>query len=116
MPLQRILYVGHDLSLLGFLHDNLAGCFVVRAPGGSETRLFLESEIDYALLLIDEQLPGLTGQALARFARSLPHRLHTPIIILTAGDARYADGLFFERPGEANLLLRVVKSLLVSPS
>ncbi len=114
MPLHRILYAGRDLSLLGFLHDRLDDCFIVRCPSGGDARLFLKSRLDYALLLLDEKLPDTRAPAIARFTRSLPHRQRTPIIILTVGEVRYAGGVFFERRDELNLLVRVIKRLVVS--
>ena len=76
----RILYAGHDLMLLLFLQYMLEDCQTVRAPLGSIARLFIE-HINCSLLLFDERLPDTTGQALARYARSLAHRQHTPIVI-----------------------------------
>lgn len=55
---------------------------MVRAPGGLVARVLIRSEIDYALLLLDEQLPGMKGGALALFARGLRHRKLTPILIV----------------------------------
>ena len=84
----RILYVGSDLALTAFLQDELKwlDCFVVRCPDGRGARLFIDSDIDYSLLLFDDELPDMTGKELERFARKLSHRERTPIIIFKKSD------------------------------
>lgn len=84
----RILYVGRDYVLSGFLQDALKhlDCFVVRCPGGRESRLFIGSDIKYSLLLFDEQLPDMTGAELKRFTLSLPHREKTPVLVVKKSD------------------------------
>ena len=81
MHASRVLYVGYSRKLLQHLTNALNGCEVVRTPGGLGARILIESKIDYALFLLDEQLPGMKGGALALFARGLRHRKQTPIVI-----------------------------------
>jgi DNA-binding response OmpR family regulator len=81
----RILYAGNDLMLCQFLKYTLEECQTVRCPAGSVSRLFID-KIDYSLLLFDEYLPDTTGLALTRYARSLAHRRHTPIVIFRKSD------------------------------
>ena len=80
MASHRILYAGDDIYLPAGLRDGLGGldCFVVRSPVGG-ARIFLESDIRYTLLLFDDTE---AGAELERFARSLPHREGTPVIIV----------------------------------
>jgi DNA-binding response OmpR family regulator len=84
MPSHRILYVGRDLTLLDFLRDLLKKTddAIVRCPDGRLSFCLIESDIKYSLLLFDAELPDMTGAELECFARSLPHREQTPIIIL----------------------------------
>jgi len=73
----RILYVGAAHTLPTLL-QNAFGCFVARCSGEPVSRLFLESRINYSLLIFDE---GAEGAELEHFARSLTHREHTPVVI-----------------------------------
>ncbi|MGA9998342.1 MAG: hypothetical protein WBP93_23210 [Pyrinomonadaceae bacterium] len=83
----RILYVGNNLALLTFLNERLKhlDCHVVRCPGGSTSRSLINN-INYSLLLFDDELPDTTGAELKRFTRSLAHRKQTPIIIFGKSD------------------------------
>lgn len=81
MASHRVLYVGADLALLASLKAALKDCRVVRSPGGVASTL-IESKINYSLLIFDNEL-----EELADFARSLPHREHTPVFILPADKA-----------------------------
>ena len=80
MASHRILYVGTDIYLPARLRDALHGfdCFVVRSPVAI-ARTFIRSGIDYSLLLSDETEAGAELEA---YARSLPHRERTSVIIV----------------------------------
>ncbi|HEY9282926.1 MAG TPA: hypothetical protein VIP46_05690 [Pyrinomonadaceae bacterium] len=86
----RVLYVGNSYDLLKALQDRLSdlSCHVVRCPanGVPEARLFIGSEIPYDVFLFDASLAGATGEGLARFALSLPHRAGTPALIVKEAD------------------------------
>jgi CheY-like chemotaxis protein len=84
----RILYVGNNYALLKLLHNAFTqiDCRIVRCPTGSISRTLLQSNINYSLLLFDDQLPDTTGLKLKHLARQLPHRQRTPIIILKKSD------------------------------
>jgi glutaredoxin len=77
---RRILYSGADYVLSELLKDALKplDCFVVRSPVYT-ARTLVESDIKYTLLLFDDD-PA--GAELERYARTLPHREHTPVIIV----------------------------------
>ncbi|MGB7922906.1 MAG: response regulator [Pyrinomonadaceae bacterium] len=101
MPSQRILYVGLDHTLLFFLRDVLKkiDTEIVRCPSGSCSFCLIKSDIKYALLLFDDELPDMSGVELAQFTRKLKHRAATPIVILSKEKARgMVAGLFFEKP------------------
>ncbi len=80
MTSRRILYSGADYVLSGRLKDALKplDCFVVRSPVLT-ARTLIESDIKYTLLLFDDD-PA--GAELEGYARTLPHRRHTPVIIV----------------------------------
>jgi DNA-binding response OmpR family regulator len=84
----RVLYVGNDLDLLTFLRRALErdGRAVVRCADAMTARILLKSENRYALLLLDAELPDATGRELAAFARSLPHRERTPLVVRRSED------------------------------
>src|SRR2546423_13946912 len=46
----------------------------------------IESQTHYDLLLLDNELPHLEGWQLIQHARTLAHRQHTPIILMSARD------------------------------
>jgi DNA-binding response OmpR family regulator len=113
MPAQRILYIGYDLSLLQFLSKILEDCIVVRSPGGSLASLLIESRIEYRLLIVDDELPEMTGLALVSFVREQAHRVRTPMIILSAGEAHSADAkVFFEKPHNFGSIIETIMRLL----
>jgi glutaredoxin len=80
MASRRILYAGDNTGLPARLRDALYGldCFVVRSPVET-ARMFIQSEIEYSLLLFDETDEGAE---LESYARSLSHRERTPVIIV----------------------------------
>jgi PAS domain S-box-containing protein len=67
-------------AVLGPLDQNL-----VRANSGEEA-LRLVLEMDFAAILLDVRMPGLTGFEAAKLIRSRPRSRATPIIFLTAAD------------------------------
>ena len=81
----HILYVGRTRTLPDHLNHILADSFTVRCPDALLARIFLRSDLPYALLLLDAKLPDATGRELAHFARTLPHRTRTSTLILPPG-------------------------------
>ncbi len=114
----RILYVGSSLTLLDLLNRSLgpAGCRVVRCPGGLQARLFIQSNIRYDLLVLDEQLMGVDRLDLMHLTRLLTHRQQIPIVINTARnhviERNWAGSLAGNSPGVHALVLRIQRILL----
>jgi CheY-like chemotaxis protein/Tfp pilus assembly protein PilF len=79
----------------------------------------LAGGVRYDLLIFDHDLPGATGIELIQYARRLPHRRRTPIIMLSASDYR-AEALrtgadvFLKKPEDINSLSETVERLLTS--
>ena len=48
----------------------------------------IEGDTKYNLIILDQQLPGVSGLELLRRAHSLPHRCRTPIIMYTGSDLK----------------------------
>jgi DNA-binding response OmpR family regulator len=79
----------------------------------------IESQEQYDLMLLDDDLPGLSGVELAARARELAHRRRTPIIMLSAterrSDAREAGvDIFLKKPEGMKSLVETIKQLLSS--
>jgi CheY-like chemotaxis protein len=75
------------------------------------------SDADYDVLLVDYDLPGMNGLELVRRARTLHHRLHTSIVVLSAtpveSEAREAGAdLFLQKPRGVSLLVESINRLL----
>lgn len=69
------------ISLDALLHD--LGCTVIRAQDGNEAlKQLLKHE--FAVVLLDVQMPGMDGFEVAHYARANPATRDTPIIFLTA--------------------------------
>jgi signal transduction histidine kinase len=78
------------LSLTAVLRDT--PCELVCARSGTEAlRLLLKRE--FALVLLDVQMPDVDGFEVAKHMRSLPRSKDTPIIFLTAMDPTAASAL-----------------------
>ena len=84
---------------------------------GSSALSLIEGGGYYDLLLLDNQLPGASGLELARRARELPHRRHTPIIVISASEvereARSAGAdAFLRKPQDVGLIVGTVEGLI----
>ncbi|HEV2859711.1 MAG TPA: response regulator [Pyrinomonadaceae bacterium] len=86
------------------------------ADGGEALRL-IEGPEHFDLMLLDNDLPGVTGLELIRRARSLPHRRRTPIAMFSAcdvaGEARSVGAdAFLRKPDDMPVLVNVIGGLL----
>jgi CheY-like chemotaxis protein len=94
-----------------------AGWRVVTCTDGADALARLTSQEDYDLLLLDNNLPNVSGVELARCARALPHRRQTPIIMLSATDIE-AEAIgagvdvFLLKPGGAAALFETINQML----
>jgi CheY-like chemotaxis protein len=119
MPHATILYVEDDRFVSDAVRDLLEseGYAVECCADGNAALNRLAGGISYDLLLLDEDLPGVSGLELARYARSIPLYRRTPIVILSAGEhedaARRAGAdMFLRKPEGASRLLETVRRLL----
>lgn len=79
----------------------------------------LASETHYAILLFDNDVPGVNGLELIRLARKLPHRRRTPIIMLSASDCEaeaWKAGVdaFLRKPEDTPAITSMIERLLAS--
>lgn len=80
----------------------------------------IESYESYDLILLDDDLPGLSGLELTMRTRTLAHRRHTPIVMLSATEHRLAAhnagvDIFLKKPEGMKLLVETIKHLLLMP-
>jgi DNA-binding response OmpR family regulator len=118
MPL-TILHVEDHRVVADAVRDTLQaeGLRVVTCPDGASAIGRLASDARYDLVIFDNQLPGADGLELVRYARTLPHRKGTPILMLSAteaeADARRAGAdAYLRKPEGVRELVNVVKRLL----
>ena len=105
MPPLTILYAEDNRALLLNMAEMLEdeGWRVDVCEDGEAARQKIESPQHYDLLLLDHDLPGMSGLDLVRLARSLPGRQHTPIILISATELgreahRVGADLFVKKP------------------
>jgi response regulator RpfG family c-di-GMP phosphodiesterase len=81
----RLLYVGDDIEMLGALRKILTmpDYHIVSCPHVGSAILLLEGDPRYDLLMFESELRATTGVKLARQARSIPHRSHLPMVMIT---------------------------------
>lgn len=98
------------LALEALLHRDDLVCL---KAGSGEEALELLLRHEFALALVDVQMPGMTGFELAEFMRGNERTRHVPIIFVTAGSADrerrfrgYEAGAvdFIEKPVDADIL------------
>ena len=93
------------------------GCRVEACADGADALSRLQRTAPYDLLILDHELPGLSGLDLTRHVRALAHRRHLPVIIFSAADraddARAAGAdLFLRKPQDAPALSTAVRRVL----
>ena len=114
-----ILYVEDHKVVAEAVKDTLEaeGWRVVLCYDGAVALKRLASGADYCLLIFDNHLPNVNGLELASYARRLPHRERTPIIVLSASEARAeareagAD-VFLRKPQDMGLIVGTVTELV----
>jgi DNA-binding response OmpR family regulator len=119
MPPITILYAEDFQPVKHIVKETLEleGWRVQDCDDGVTARHHIESRAPYDLILLDDDLPGLTGLELVALARSLDHRRHTPVVMLSATerrrDARTAGvNIFLKKPEGMKSLVNTIKLLL----
>ena len=114
-----ILYVEQNQMLLQTVRDVLefAGWYVKPCSGEGYAVAYVESAEHFDLLLIDNELRGLSGLELTERARRKPHRQKTPIVLISleeiAEEARRTGAdAFLRKPNNLIELVDTIKRLL----
>jgi CheY-like chemotaxis protein len=115
----RILHAEDDRLVADTVRETLAleGWQVETVGAGVTALRRLTGEDNYDLLLLDNELPGVSGVELARAARRLEHRRHTPIVMLSAADVRAQAeragvDAFLRKPDDVPKLAETIARLL----
>ena len=114
-----------DVPLNAEIATNLLeqrGHMVIHAETGEDALALLETEDDIDLVLLDMQLPDMTGDQIARFMKEEPHLAQIPIVVLSANVRKaeqqlagiHIDGALAKPINTANL--DQVLAQLFSPS
>ncbi|MBA3242329.1 MAG: tetratricopeptide repeat protein [Acidobacteria bacterium] len=95
------------------------GWMVETCADGMLARELLTGDAPYDILIFDYDLPGQNGVELTRYARILPHRRRTPIIMLTASEIepeawRAGVDAFLRKPNGIGQLATMVARLLTA--
>lgn len=120
MPL-TILYVEDAKFVADAVRETLEGegWRVETCADGFVASLLIKSAAHYDLILLDKELPNLSGLELTRRARELPHRTQTPIIMLSASE-RVRDALlaganvFLRKPQDISKIVETAARLLAT--
>ncbi len=114
-----ILHVEDNRTIAEAVRDTLGeeGWTVRLCADGATARREIVGYAHYDLLLLDNELPGANGVELARWARSLPRRRQTPILMFSASDCeaqarRAGVDAFLRKPKDIALLVETVARLL----
>jgi two-component system chemotaxis response regulator CheY len=114
-----ILHVEDHRVVADAVRDTLelAGFRVVTCSDGAVALTRMSSSARYDLLMFDNHLPGINGLELVRYARQIPHRRTTPIIMLSASEheleAREAGAdVFLRKPEDVGRIVETVERLL----
>lgn len=81
----RVLYLGDDLKFMAKFREEVSGSVsrLVACSDYGSAALFLKSDIQYHLVMIDHDWRGNEGLKLARLARSQRHRKQMPILVVS---------------------------------
>ena len=114
-----ILHVEDNKTISETVRDTLKyeGYRVELCSDGSKALSILQNREPYALLIFDNELPGLSGIELTYRVRQMAHRRRTPIIMLSASDVEkeaWQAGIdaFLKKPEDIGQLTVMVKRLL----
>ncbi len=114
-----ILHVEDNKAVAMAVRDTFKaeGWNVTMSADGAIALKMIEGQNHYDLLLVDNDLPNVSGLEIVRRARELPHRKDKPIAMLSASDVgaeawRAGVNAFLRKPEDIKNLVKTVNSLL----
>lgn len=115
-----ILHV-EDNKAAELLDDRLSeeGMQVHPCANGMDAMELLKSDEPFNVIIVDSDLPGLSGLELVLRARSLSHRHHTPLIMLSGHDCereawRAGVDAFLRKPKGVDKVVSTINRLLTT--
>ncbi len=115
----RILHVEDDLTVAAIVQEfaQHEGWELDHCVDGQSALKQLASVVHYDLLLVDYELPEMNGLELVEHARSMVHRRHIPIVMMSGTlDERAARDAgadaFLHKPQDFELLVQTISRLL----
>jgi CheY-like chemotaxis protein len=122
MSVPAILYVEDNRLLLQTVKDvlEMAGWHIEPCTDVGIALGLMEIRTHYNLLLLDNELHGITGLELICRARKIPHLTETPITLISlqdcAQEAHTAGAIaFLRKPNNLIELLDTIRQLLAIP-
>lgn len=88
------------------------GVEIITARSGNDA-LRLSLKYDFALILLDVQMPGMNGFEVARLIRSNPKTSHFPIIFVTAGMKDLLDQIKGYETGAVDYLMKPFEPVIL---
>jgi two-component system cell cycle response regulator CpdR len=119
-PATRLLVADDDDAIREMIARALCadGFDVVTAKDGAEALALFHSRGPYGLLLLDEEMPGLTGCQLLTQLRSegvvVPALLHSGSLELTAADAMRLGAMLLRKPASLTALAAAVRQTIAA--
>lgn len=114
-----ILHVEDNEAVAHLVADTLTneGMQVDSCMNGSTALKILKGEARYDVVIVDNDLPGLNGLELVLRTKSLAHRRHTPIIMLSGDDCekeawRAGVDAFLRKPEAVDQISSTITRLL----
>ena len=95
----------------------LEGWQVIACADGQEAFAEVAGAAPLDLLLLDNNLPGLSGLELLRRVRAMPHRRGTPVVIITATECedealKAGADAFLRKPQDISVMVETITRLL----
>lgn len=114
-----VLHIEDNKEVAQVISDYLtaSGMKVTACANGMTALKLLTGDTHYDILIIDHDLPGLSGLELVRRARKIYHRRHTPIIMFSGDDIereawRAGVQQFLRKPQDIDRVASSVERLL----
>jgi two-component system, chemotaxis family, chemotaxis protein CheY len=115
----RILYVEDDETIAANTKEMLEqqGWHVDSCADADTGLARILSDARYHFVLVDYRLPDLNGLELVKSARTLPHRAHTPIAVISAtpveAEAKDAGAnVFLRKPQDIGSIANTIKRFI----
>jgi CheY-like chemotaxis protein len=114
-----ILHVEDDKPIAHLINEMFSGeaWRIELCVDGDSALRKLTGDERYDLLLVDDELPGLSGLDLVRRTRKMTHRRRTPIVMLTGNDCeteawRAGVDAFLKKPEQVSELPSTISRIL----